>query len=256
MNNKYVTLYGTDIQFIVNGRKNLQTFKNRQKLKHFIYGILVLLITSCDNKKTSVTDRSVTDKTEIDPSVMDSILTFAFVPNFSHSNISNNSDRQIDLLFNNIHNYLGGQSNYKVHFRTECLRCEPIQEFMGGLLFAKRLLITTNQIKYYKEDFGIPDSHNRIEFNSDHRERTNPKFKFTSGKGSIKYIGASCSDADFNKVRLSYATGEIVIDSLINASFFEYDLNSDGQIEQYLMGTRNCNQEFIILRIRKPNDIK
>jgi hypothetical protein len=234
----------------------VQTSNDRQKLKHIIFILLVLLVTSCDNRTKTVSDNSVIDKPKTDSSATDSILTFSFVTNFSHQNISNKSDKQIDLLFNGIDNYLGGQSHHKVHFHTECLPCEPIQEYLGGLLFAKRLLIMTDQIKYFKNDFDIPDSLNRIKFNSDHRERTNPKFQFTDGKGSIKYLGISCNDADFNKVLLTYSTGEIIIDSLINASFFEYDLNTDGQKEQYLLGSRSCSQEFVLLRIRKPNDTK
>lgn len=218
--------------------------------------MLVLLVASCDNKTTTKSDSLVTDKSKIDSLATDSILTFSFVTNFRHQNISNKSDRQIDLLFNSIDNYLGGQSNQKVHFQTECLPCEPVQEYLGGLLFAKRLLITKDQIKYFKNDFDIPDSLNRIKFNSDDRERTNPKFQFTDGKGTIKYIGISCNDADFNKVQLTYSTGEILIDSLINASFFEYDLDTDGQKEQYLLGSRSCSQEFVLLRIRKLNDTK
>ena len=225
-------------------------------MKHFIYILWVLLVASCDNKTTTKSESSVTDKPKIDTLATDSILTFSFVTNFRHQNISNKSDRQIDLLFNSIDKYLGGQSNNKVHFQTECLPCEPIQEYLGGLLFAKRLLITKDQIKYFKNDFDIPDSLNRIKFNSDDRERTNPKFQFTDGKGTIKYIGISCNDADFNKVQLTYSTGEIVIDSLINASFFEYDLDTDGQKEQFLLGSRSCSQEFVLLRIRKPNDTK
>ena len=217
---------------------------------------MVLLVTSCDNKTTTKSEKSVTDKPKIYSLATDSILTFSFVTNFSHQNIFNKSDRQIDLLFNSIDKYLGGLSNHKVHFQTECLSCEPIQEYLGGLLFAKRLLITKDQIKYFKNDFDIPDSLNRIKFNSDDRKRTNLKFQFTDGKGTIKYIGISCNDADFNKVQLTYSTGEIVIDSLINASFFEYDLDTDGQKEQYLFGSRSCSQEFVLLRIRKPNDTK
>lgn len=225
-------------------------------MKHFIYILLILFVASCDNKTTTKSDSSVKDKSKIDSLAKDSLLTFSFVTNFRYQNISNKSDRQIDLLFNSINNYLGGRSNYKVHFQTECLPCEPIQEYLGGLLFAKRLLISKDQIKYFKNDFDIPDSLNRIKFHADDRERTNQKFQFTDGNASIKYIGISCNDADFNKVRLTYSTGEIVIDSLINASFFEYDLDTDGQKEQYLLGSRSCNQEFVLLRIRKPNDTK
>lgn len=223
-------------------------------MKYFLYIILALLVTSCDNK--TVSDSSVADKPKRDTSQTDSILTFLFVTNFSHENISNKSDRQIDLLFNGIDNYLGGQSNHKVQFHSECLSCEPMQEFMGGILFAKRLLITSNQIRYFKNDFDIPDSLNRIKFNSGNSGKTIPKFQFSDGKGSIKYIGISCNDADFNEVRLTYPTGEIIVDSLINAAFFEYDLNADGQKEQYLLGSRRCSQEFAILRIRKPSDTK
>lgn len=234
----------------------VQTSNNRYKLKYRIYIILSLFVASCNNKATSNSNISEADKQKKDALATDSILTFSFVTNFSHTNISNKSDRQIDLLFNGIDNFLGGKPNHKVQFQTECLPCEPIQEFMGGLLFAKRLLITKNQINYYKKDFDIPDSINRIKFNSDNRERINPKFQFSDGQGNIKYIGVSCNDADFNQIQLKYHTGEILIDSLINVSFFEYDLNTDGQKEQYLLGSRSCSQEFVILRIRKPNDGK
>ncbi|MEZ5013988.1 MAG: hypothetical protein R2794_06820 [Chitinophagales bacterium] len=236
--------------------KTMHTTYERHKLKYFIFIILVSFFASCDNKTTTIPESLATDRSQTDSLATDSVLTFSFVTNFSHKNISNTSDRQIDLLYNGIDNYLGGHSNHKVHFQTECLACEPIQQYMGGLLFAKRLLIATDQINYYKKDFDIPDSINRIKFSSDGRERTNPKFQFSDGKGSIKYIGISCNDADFNKVRLTYPTGEIVIDSLINASFFEYDLNMDGQKEQYLLGLRSCSQEFVILRIRKASDTK
>jgi hypothetical protein len=67
----------------------------------------------------------------------------------------------------------------------------------------------------------------------------------------MKYVGVSCNDADFNKVRLTFSSGELVVDSLINAIFFEDDLDNDSQPEQYLMGMRNCSQELAILRIRK-----
>ena len=225
-------------------------------MKYFICILLVLLVASCDNGTKTVSDSSLSDKTKAESSTTDSVMTFSFVTNFSHPNITNKSDRQIDMLFNGIDNYLGGQSNPNVRFHTECMRCEPIQEYMGGLLFAKRLLISNDKITYFKTGFEIPDSLNRIELISDDGERTNTKFEFTDGKGSIRYIGISCIDADFNKVSLLYTTGEVIIDSLINASFFEYDSDADGQKEQYLFGTRNCSQEFVILRIRKPKDKK
>jgi hypothetical protein len=234
----------------------MQTLNDGQKMKYFIYIILVLLISSCNNRTKTINDSSSSERLNTDSLLADSILTFSFDTNFRSLNISNKSNRQIDLLFNGIDNYFGGHRNPKINFRTECLPCEPLYEYMGGLFFTKRLLIKPNQIKFYKTDINIPDSVNRIKLRTYNRERTNPKFSFSEGEASIKYIGVSCNDADFNNVYLSYPSGEIAIDSLINASFFEYDLDKDGQIEQYLLGSRNCSQEFALIRIRKSDQKK
>lgn len=214
-----------------------------------------MVVTSC-NKNEEIVEKTETQKTKID-SVNSDELIFSFITNFSHPNISNTSDRRIDLLFNGVNNYLGGKRNPDIDFHTECLECEPMQKVLGGkeLLFAKRLLITPKQIKYYKNILPINDTVNCIKFQTDGRNRTNRKFQFNEGNGIIEYIGISCDDADFNKIRLTFSKGEIVIDSLINASFFEYDLNNNGSKEQYLFGTRTCNQEFVLLRIRKISDL-
>lgn len=216
---------------------------------------MVLLVASCGNKTMPLSKDSWPDKSEPGSMTTDSILVFSYKTDFDNPNISNRSDRKIDLLFNGVNNYFGGYPNPKVRFRTECLPCEPIQEYMGALLFAKRLLIMPDQIRFYSNDFAFSDTLDRIKTNRDNRKRINPTFLFSDGKGSIKHIGASCNDADFNMVRLLYPTGEIVIDSLINASFFEYDLNKDGQAEQYLLGSRNCSQELVLLRIRRSNEL-
>lgn len=182
---------------------------------------------------------------------VDSALTFEYQTDFADKNIVNRSDRKIDLLFNGIKNYFGGHEDPVVRFRTECMGCLSVQKFEGAVLFGKRLLITENNIKYYKTNLDIPDSINQIKLTSNHRDRNNLKFNFQDGKGSINYIGISCDDADFNKVRLIFPSGDIIVDSLINAAFFEYDFDKDGKMEQYLMGLRNCSQELAILRIRK-----
>lgn len=220
-------------------------------MKQFIYIAGLLLFYSCKNKPAKVTETLLPDQPPTQVATIDTALIFDYQTNFVDRNIINKSDRKVDLLFNSVEGYLGGHSISNVGFRTECMGCQPIQEFKGGLLFGKRLLITSDNIKYYKNNFAIPDSINRINIFSDGRERKNPKFNFQDGKGSIKYTGISCNDADFNKVRLTFPKGEIIIDSLINASFFEYDLDADGQMEQYLFGYRNCNQEMVILRTRK-----
>lgn len=220
-------------------------------MKHLIYILAFVLFYSCNGKTNKENVISLTDKPKLTEASVDSVFTFRYQINFTDKNINNKSDRKVDLLFNGIDNYFGGHESSIVHFRSESIANLPMQEFNGGLLFGKRLLITTDSIMFYKTNFDIPDSVNRIKLFSDGRERTNPKFNFHDGIGSIKYTGISCNDADFNKVRLKFSSGDIIVDSLINASFFEYDLDADGQKEQYLLGVRNCSQELALLRIRK-----
>ena len=205
------------------------------------------LLYSCENNTRKLTENS-SETTNQHTAGTDSILTFYFDTNFTDKNIENNSDRKIDLLFNGVTGYLGGHRDPDVSFNTECMRCQAVQEFNGGILFGKQLLITNDNIRYYKNTFDLPDSLNRINIISN-AERKNLKFNFQQGNGNASYIGMSCNDADFNKILLTYPTGQILVDSLINASLFEYDLNKDGQKEQFLMGMRNCTQELVILRM-------
>lgn len=220
-------------------------------MKHLIYILAFVLFYSCNGKTNKEKVISFTDKPKLTEASVDSVFTFRYQIDFTDKNINNKSDRKVDLLYNGIDNYFGGHESSIVRFRTEFMANLPMQEFNGGLLFGKRLLITADSIRFYKTNFDIPDSVNRINLFSDGRERTNPKFNFHGGTGSIKYTGISCNDADFNKVRLKFSSGDIIVDSLINASFFEYDLDADGQKEQYLLGVRNCSQELALLRIRK-----
>lgn len=219
-------------------------------MKYFIYILLGLVVVSCGNETAIKTF----EKPNTDSLKTDSILTFSYKNNISDVNISNSSDRKIDILFNSLKHYLGRQKKDRINFRVECLTCQPIKEYKGGLLFAKRFFITQDQIQFFKNDLNISDDSKSIELYTERQEKTNPKFQFSAGKCSIKFQGISCNDAVFNKVKLSYPTGTIIVDSLINADFFEYDLNKDGQMEQYLFGARNCSQEIVFLRIRKPKD--
>lgn len=220
-------------------------------MKYLIYILALVIFYSCNGKTSKEKKPLLTDQPKANQEFVDSVFTFQYQTGFTDKNIINKSDRKVDMLFNGIKNYFGGHESSIVRFRSECMGCLTVQEFNGGLLFGKRLLITTDNIKYYKTNFDIPDSINRIKLFSDKRERTNPKFNFQDGNGNITYTGISCNDADFNKVRLTFPSGVIIVDSLINAAFFEYDLNADGQKEQYLLGLRNCSQELAILRIKK-----
>lgn len=220
-------------------------------MKLFICIAGFLVFNSCNNQPVKVTETLASDQPKNQVTTIDTAIIFSFQNNFVDKQIINKSNRKVDLLFNGIEGYLGGRSNSNVSFATECMGCQSIQEFKGGLVFGKRLFITAESIKYYRNNVDIPESMNRINVFTVGRVRSNPKFNFQDGEVRIKYIGISCNDADFNKVYLIFPKGEIIIDSLINASFFEYDLDTDGQKEQYIFGYRNCSQEMVILRIRK-----
>jgi hypothetical protein len=221
-------------------------------MKNLFY-ISFLLVLGCHTNTNKPTAYPEVGESTTDCFPPDSVFFFSYQNNFKDKNISNNSAKQIDLLFNGVDNYFGGNKNTGVHFSTECMGCEPIQEFQGGLLYAKRFMITPEEIRFC-QSYYISDSAKTVRRYSDNREKTNPSFNFKEGTVSIKYTGVSCNDADFNQVKLSYSSGNIIVDSLINASFFEYDLDTDGRKEQYLLGTRNCSQEIVLLRIRDRSE--
>lgn len=104
-----------------------------------------------------MTEPLLTDQPTTKTAIIDTALVFQYQTNFIDKNIINKSDRKVDLLFNGVEGYLGGRRNTNVSFYTECMACQSVQEFNGGLLFGKRLLITPEYIKYYKNNFDIPD---------------------------------------------------------------------------------------------------
>ncbi|MGG9970715.1 hypothetical protein ACQ33O_02880 [Ferruginibacter sp. SUN002] len=218
--------------------------------RQFIYLLLMVSLASCVSKKKG--DRKFYTE-GIEPNVIlkDSILTFKYKLDIKDTNIVNTTNRKIDVLFNGIDDFLKGPKDSGVNFDTECMMCEPIQEFRNGLLFAKRLLITPREIKFYKSDFNISDTAGRIDTKSYYGEKRKVQFNFGEGEGLIKYIGQSCYDADFNNVKFFFDNGEINIQNIINATFFEYDLDKNGEKEQYVFGIRNCTQEIVLLRITK-----
>src|SRR4051812_39955225 len=122
-------------------------------MKQLIPLLIILLFVSCDNGAKKILVEENQNKTKTISVLVDSVLALPYKLGFTHKNISNGSDRRVDMLYNGAEGCFGGSKNPKVNFFSECLSCEPIQEFEGGLLFAKRLLITNTEIKYYKKDF-------------------------------------------------------------------------------------------------------
>lgn len=220
--------------------------------------ILALTFAGCSNtsdKPIAVASTDSTKVLQVPPSfkknTLDTVLTLGYKLDISNINIKNSSDRQIDILFNGVDGFLGGHKNMNVNFRTECMMCEPVQKFQGGLLFAKRLLLKSDQARFYPQDFNIPDSIDLVKCIGYYGERKKMNFRFEDGAGTMRYLIQSCNDADYDNVQLKYKSGSVTVDSIINATFFEFDLDTDGIKEQYLYGTRNCSQELVILRICK-----
>lgn len=165
----------------------------------------------------------------------------------SDTNIVNGTSREISVLYNSVDNFLKRTDTVGVYFVTECLGCQPMQPYQGHLLFGNQLEIFTDHVVFHKakvltdtpsikrvESYGVPKVVN---------------FSFNEGRGRITYIKQSCNDADLYKVALHYGREEITIRNVLNASFFEYDLNRDGNPEQYILAHRNCSQELAIIRI-------
>lgn len=214
--------------------------------------LLILIVSiSCNNSTHNTTSTSKTDSTKF--LTQDSIYSLSIVKNVSDTSIINTTDRTVDILFNGVDNYLGGQRNPKLNFATECLVCEPIQTYEHGLLFGKKLFITKDSIAIFENDRNISDTTGIVKMVGYYGERKARKHPFSQGNLTMKYQGQSCNDADFVLVNLSYAKGSVKFSKLINASFFEYDLDNNGIKEQYLLGTRNCSQEVVLLRVNNTN---
>jgi hypothetical protein len=227
------------------------------KLKTDLMKLLTLIfltsfIISCNNQTQ---EQTVVSKTEnLQGRHQDSTFSAEIIRNINDTSISNSTDNTIDILFNGAANYLGGQRNPKMNFTTECMVCEPVQVYKQGFLFGKRLYITKDSVIIYQSDRDISDTSAMIKMKGYDGERKAKKYKFSGGSLTMKYQGQSCNDADFVSVKLSYDKGAINFNNLINASLFEYDLDKNGINEQYLLGTRNCSQELVLLRVNDTSN--
>jgi hypothetical protein len=165
----------------------------------------------------------------------------------AETNIINTAHRDISVLYNSIDHFLKRTDTTGVYFITECLGCQPVQPYQDHLLFGNQLEIFTDHVVFHKEKILTDTpSIKRVESYGD---RKPVKFSFLGGRGRINYIKQSCNDADLYTVNLQYNNGEVKIGNVLNASFFEYDLNKDGKPEQYILANRNCSQELAVVRI-------
>lgn len=180
--------------------------------------------------------------------IIDSVKIFKYKLNVTDSSIINNSNKEVDILINGSRNYLQGKY-LDLKFNCDYIISQPIEEYNGHLIFANQLLITQNQIIFYQESIDKSKSSNKIESKSCYNQKLS-SFKYSNGEGIIEFEKVSCNDTDLNNVILNYGNGSVKIKNMINARFFEYDIDKDGINEEYLLGVRNCSQEIVILRIR------
>lgn len=220
-------------------------------MKRLTQILILAFLVSCNNHSHETTLKSNTDSIKL--ITQDSIFNLSITKKVSDTSIINTTEKTIDILFNGVDNYLGGQRNDKMNFATECMVCEPVQVYGHGFLFGKKLFVTKDSIVIYKKGRNISDTADIVKMRGYYGERKTRQYQFSQGHLTFKYQGQSCNDADFVSVNLSYAKGSIKFNKLINASFFEYDLDNNGIKEQYLLGTRNCSQELVLLRINGAN---
>ncbi len=202
--------------------------------------LFILTIISCTNKSSEKNSTKI------------NYLQFQPIYNIKDTNIINKTDKTIDILYNGINNYLGGKHNLKIHFSTECMICENIQTYKNGFIFGKKLYVTKDSIKYLHDKSIITDSTKNIKKITMYGiENKTLEIFFSQGKLKFTNQGYSCNDSEYFTVKLFFKKGTITFKKLINATFFEYDLDKNGINEQYLIGSRNCTQELVLLRINE-----
>ena len=165
------------------------------------------------------------------------------------TNIINTSGHRVVVQYNSTDNFLLKTDTTGVHFLTECMICEPIMPYKGHLVFANQMEMFSDKASFNQQELIFPDTVKPVKTICSYGRSGIVKFPFSGGNGTIKHLRQSCNDADLKEVTLHYTIGDLKIKNILNAAFFEYDLDKDGKLEQFIMGTRNCSQELAIIRI-------
>jgi hypothetical protein len=163
------------------------------------------------------------------------------------SNIINSSGKKITVLYNSMDGYPGPKDSM-IYFMTECMQCEPVQTFNDHLVFAGQLEIFTDKTIYHDKKLALPASSAFVHQQASYERRTK-KFQFQAGKGALRFTTPFCMNADTYKLVLHYQSGDITINNIYDARFFEYDLDKNGVAEQYVLSSRNCSQELTVFKI-------
>jgi hypothetical protein len=207
--------------------------------------ILLILFWSCSpkqqEKQAGEVKKSNTNLTADSVYVSHEII--------SDTNIVNSSGHKIVALYNSINNFLSKTDTVGVHFSTECMMCEAVVPYRNHLIFANQLNLSPEKAVFNKAELSLLDSIESIKRVGSYGSFSTVNFTFSNGTGVIKHVGQSCNDAYFKEVTLKYKQGYIKIKNALNAEFFEYDLDNNGKLEQFILAMRNCSQELAVLQI-------
>ena len=165
------------------------------------------------------------------------------------TDIINESGHMVVVEYNSTNNFLLKTDTTGVHFSTECMVCEQIMPYKDHLVFANQMEMFPDKASFNQQELNFSDTAKAVKTIGSYGRSGIVRFPFSEGNGTIKHLKQSCNDADLKEVTLHYTTGDLKIKNVLNASFFEYDLDKDGKLEQFIMGTRNCSQELAIIRI-------
>ena len=136
-----------------------------------------------------------------------------------------------------------------IHFKSECLVCEPLYSYKNGFIIGRKLLITKDSNSIVSVNRAITDTLKKIPtFTIKSKSKINKNL--IDGSVELSFSKILCLDSWLINVVLQYKVGTISINDIPNAVFFEYDLDGDGTNEQYIFGAVICSQELILLQIK------
>jgi hypothetical protein len=168
--------------------------------------------------------------------------------------IHNSTSRRVDLLMNSVQGYLGGHFCRSIRLPTECMECETFEPARGGFAYARHFEFGPDSARYSSGGARITSGSKPLS-----RFQVTKRLQKKSFPGKVvtfRHAGPSCDDADLVNVEIRYPDGLVRLDSVLNPSFFEYDLDADSEKEQFVFGSRNCSQEMVLFRIAKrPADL-
>jgi hypothetical protein len=222
--------------------------RNSCTLKITPFLVSVLVISACRTGNTD-TNNSTTKASQpvAVPGIKNKFPVFEERQVDADSNIINSSGRKITVLYNSMDGFQGLKDSM-IYFMTECVQCEPVQIFNDHLVFANQLEIFIDKTIYHDKKLVLMASSGFVHQQASYERRTK-KFQFQAGKGELRFTEPFCMNADTYKLVLHYQSGDITINNIFDARFFEYDLDKNGATEQYVLSSRNCSQELTVFKI-------